>query len=232
MEHVMSKLRPLAAATFILGPAIYLAAEAITAAAWKTPSYSYADNWISDLGSATAGVFQDRELNSPLHVVMNTGFIVQGILFGIAAVLLSRLLSGRSRFTAVTGIVTMIGYILVGTFHGSLQAQENGTLPLHFTGATLAIVGGNVLALVLGLHWRKTPDTRLIGLVSIVVGVFGLVSVVVLFLTFDAGLPSGAIERGSVYTIVIWQLAVAAALLRSRAISHAPQTAASTSTIR
>ena len=147
----MSKLRPLAGATFILGPALYLAAEAITAAAWKTPSYSYADNWISDLRSATAGEFQGRELDSPLHVVMNSGFIIQGILFG---------------------------------------------------------------------------------LISIVVGAFGLVSVVALFLTFDAGLPSGAIERGSVYTIVIWQLAVAAALLRGRAGSRAfgfSQTGASTS---
>ena len=146
---------------------LYLAAEAITAAAWKSPRYSYANNWISDLGSATSGVFQGRELNSPLHVVMNSGFIVQGLLFGIATVLLSRTISGRSRFTAVMGVVTMIGYILVGTFHGSLQAQQNGTLPLHFTGATLAILGGNVLALVLGIHWRKTPETRLIGLLSI-----------------------------------------------------------------
>ncbi|MFF0154383.1 DUF998 domain-containing protein [Micromonospora sp. NPDC005203] len=222
----MNKIRPFAAATFLLGPAIYLAAEAIAAAAWESPSYSYADNWISDLGSATAGVFQGRELNSPLHVVMNTGFIVQGLLFGIATVLLSRTISGRSRFTAVTGVVTMIGYILVGTFHGSLQAQQNGTLPLHFTGATLAIVGGNVLALVLGIHWRKAPETRLIGLVSVVLGAFGLVSVVALFLTFDAGLPSGAIERGSVYTIVIWQFAVAIALLRGRANSGAPRVAA------
>jgi len=226
MEHIMNKLRPLAAATFLLGAVIYLAAEAISAAAWKSPSYSYADNWISDLGSATAGVFQGRELNSPLHAVMNSGFIVQGLLFGIATVLLSRTISGRSRFTAVTGVVTMIGYILVGTFHGSLQAQQNGTLPLHFTGATLAILGGNVLALVLGIHWRRTPETRLIGLVSIVVGAFGLVSVTALFLTFNAGLPSGAIERGSVYTIVIWQLAVATALLRSRANAGAPHIAA------
>lgn len=212
----MNKLRPLTAAAFLLGPVIYVAAEATTAAAWKSPSYSYADNWISDLGSATAGVFQGRELDSPLHVVMNSGFIVQGLLFGIGAVLLSRMISGRLRtFTAVTGIVTMIGYIIVGTFHGSLQAQQNGTLPLHFTGATLAILGGNVLALVLGIHWRKTPQTRLIGLVGIVAGAFGLASAIALLFTFDAGLPSGAIERGSVYTIVIWQLSVATALLRS-----------------
>ena len=226
MEDIVTKLRPLAAAAFLLGPVIYLAAEAIAAAAWKSPTYSYADNWISDLGSATAGVFQGRELNSPQHTVMNSGFIIQGILFGIAAVLLSRTMSGRFRtFTAVTGFVTMIGYILVGTFHGSLQAQQNGTLALHFTGATLAILGGNILALVLGIHWRKTPPTRLIGLVSIIVGAFGLVAVTALFLTFDAGLPSGAIERGSVYTIVIWQLAVAIALLRNAADPRAPHTA-------
>jgi hypothetical protein len=36
----------------------------------------------------------------------------------------------------------------------------------------------------------------------------------------------GAIERGSVYAIVIWQLAVAAALLRGRANSRAPGVAA------
>ena len=223
----MKLTRLLAAAAFLLGPVIYLAGESIAAAAWKSPTYSHADNWISDLGSATSGVFQGRELNSPLHVVMNTGFIVQGLLFGIAAVLLSRTLSGRLRtFTAVTGLVTMIGYILVGTFHGSLQAQENGTLALHFTGATLAILGGNVLALVLGLHWRKTSETRLIGLISIALGAFGIVAVTALFATFDAGLPSGAIERGSVYTIVIWQFAVAIALLRSRAGSRAPRVAA------
>ncbi|MEU7590904.1 hypothetical protein AB0A95_31995 [Micromonospora sp. NPDC049230] len=90
-----------------------------------------------------------------------------------------------------------------------------------------------MLALVLGIHWRKSPETGLIGLVSIVVGAFGLASVIALFLTFDANLPSGAIERGSVYTIVIWQFAVAVALLRSRANPGAPgvaATSASTST--
>jgi hypothetical protein len=62
------------------------------------------------------------------------------------------------------------------------------------------------------------------------VGAFGLAASVTLGLTFDAGLPSGAIERGSVYTIVIWQLAVAIALLRSRANSRVAPTSASTNT--
>ena len=214
----MSPLRTLTAGVFLVGSAIYLAAEAISAAAWKSPTYSYADNWISDLGSATAGVFQGRELDSPLHAVMNSGFIIQGILFGIATVLLSRTITGRLRsFTAVMGVVIAVGYALVGTFHGSLQAQQNGTLPLHFTGATLAILGGNVLALRLGLHWRKAAETRQIGVVSVILGALGLVAVTVLFLTFNADVPSGLIERTSVYTIVGWQVAVAVTLLRSRA---------------
>jgi hypothetical membrane protein len=212
----MTLLRPLAAAAFLTGSAVYLAAEAIAASAWTQPAYSYAENWISDLGSATAGVFQGRELNSPLHTVMNSGFIIQGLLFGFGTLLLSRTITGRRTFTAVMGVLVTIGYLLVGTFHGSLQAQQNGTLPLHFTGATLAILGANLLSLVLGLHWRKTSDTRPIGIASSIVGSLGLAAMITLLLTFGAGLPSGLIERASVYTIVLWQVAVAGWLLRNR----------------
>ena len=211
----MTMLRPITAAAFLTGSAVYLAAEAIAASAWKSPTYSYAENWISDLGSATAGEFQGRYLDSPLNVVMNSGFIIQGLLFGLAVLLLSRLFAVRTRtFTVVTGVITTVGYILVGTFHGSLQAQQDGTLGLHFLGATLAILGANVLSLVLGLHWKRSPSTRLIGIVSIILGIVGLVAVVALFATFGSGLPAGAIERASVYTIVVWQVAVAIALLR------------------
>jgi hypothetical membrane protein len=216
----MNILRPLAAASFLTGSTVYIAAEAIAASAWKQPTYSYANNWISDLGSATAGEFQGRELNSPLSAIMNSGFIIQGLLYGLGVLLLSRTLTGRIRtFTVVMGVVTTIGYLLVGTFHGSLQAQQNGTLALHFTGAALAILGANLLSLFLGIYWRKTPATRPIGITSIVLGSLGLVAVTILFVTFGAGLPSGAIERACVYTIVMWQVAVAISLLRSRRAS-------------
>jgi len=224
----MKLLRPLSAAAFLAGSVVYLAAEAIAASAWKNPTYSYANNWISDLGSATAGVFQGRELNSPLNAVMNSGFIIQGLLFGLGTLLLSRTVTGRSRvFTAVMAVVVTLGYVLVGTFHGSLQAQQNGTLPLHFTGATLAILGANLLSLVLGIHWRKTVETRTIGVTSIVVGALGLIAMIALLLTFGTGVPSGAIERASVYTIVAWEIAVAVWLIRSRS---APIPAGSTTT--
>jgi hypothetical membrane protein len=147
---------------------------------------------------------------------MNAGFIVQGLLVGFAIVLLSRTIVGRTRlFTSVMGVVIAVGYVLVGTFHGSLQAEQDGTLALHFTGAALAIFGGNILALVLGLHWRKSAGTRTLGLLGAVIGALGLLAAVVLMSTFNADVPSGLIERCSVYSIVLWQLLVAVALLRS-----------------
>jgi hypothetical membrane protein len=211
----MNAPRTLTAGTLLLGSAGYLAAEAVAAAGWRSPSYSYAENWISDLGSATSGVFQGRELDSPLHAVMNTGFVVQGLLMGCAVVLLSRMVVGRTKSsTAVMGVVIAVGYVLVGTFHGSLQAEQDGTLALHFAGAALAIFGGNTLALVLGLHRRTFAGTRTLGLLSIVVGALGLLAAVVLMSTFNADVPSGLIERCSVYSIVLWEILVAVALLR------------------
>lgn len=117
----MKLIRTLSAGFFLVGSAIYLAAEAITAAAWKSPTYSYAYNWISDLGSVTKGVFQVRELDSPLHAVMNSGFIAQGLLFGIGTLLLSRTITGRTRsFTAVMGVVIAIGWATwVALWNGS-----------------------------------------------------------------------------------------------------------------
>ena len=66
----------------------------------------------------------------------------------------------------------------------------------------------------------------MIGIVSIVLGTLGLAAAVLLCLTFGAGLPSGAIERASVYTIVASQSAVAVALLRSARVGLASTTPA------
>lgn len=64
---------------FVLGGLQYLLAEKITALSWTTPFYSYVANYISDLGVAQCGVMPDgRDLCSPLHAVMNGGFMIEG----------------------------------------------------------------------------------------------------------------------------------------------------------
>lgn len=204
----------IAAAALLLGPAVYLTAEAVSAAAWTGPTYSYLHNWISDLGSSTTGTFQGREIDSPLYQVMNAGFLIQGLLFGVGVLAIASRLPGRLRrtVTALT-VATSTGYVLLAAFHGSPQAAEDGTLALHHLGATLAIVGANALATVLGAHWWKDPMNRSLGHASVPLGVLGLVAVTALFSTMGSGLPAGLIERVSVCTAVAWQVRVALQLL-------------------
>ena len=89
--------------------------ETVAASAWETPAYSYAFNFISDLGAPDCSTFQGREICSPLHTVMNAGFIVQGVLFVVASVLLQRLASGRARniYLAIA-LIYGVGMVLVG----------------------------------------------------------------------------------------------------------------------
>ena len=61
----------------------YLASETIAAAAF--PGYSYARNYISDLGVAAARVIDGRSVHSPLALVMNLGLLCDGALFVVAS---------------------------------------------------------------------------------------------------------------------------------------------------
>ncbi len=53
------------AVILILNPLLYLAIEAVTAAAWTQPPYSYSSNYISDLGVPGVDEFQGRTVHSP-----------------------------------------------------------------------------------------------------------------------------------------------------------------------
>ena len=78
-----------AGALLVLAGIQYAVLEYVAAAAWHNPPYSYAVNFISDLGNPVPGdTFQGRVIDSPLHLVMDTAFIAQGVLFIAASVLL------------------------------------------------------------------------------------------------------------------------------------------------
>ena len=212
-------------AALIAGPVLFLFAEAITALAWRDPRYSYLYNWISDLGVPEPGVFQGRTIDSPLAWVMNMGFVIGGLGIFIGMLVVATTLIGRIRILTVTlGVITAVGYTLVGLMHTSTEAAQNGTLVRHFTGAFLAILGGNILAVMLGWHWRKQTRTRRLGSIVLAVGIIGLVAVVVLgFTAMSHTAPNGLIERTTVYTLLLSQLCAAAYLLRpaqSRAASR------------
>jgi hypothetical membrane protein len=181
----------------------WVVAEAVTAAAWTDPSYSYATNFISDLGVPDCGTqFQGRAICSPLHPLMNASFIAQGILFALGVVLLSRLAEGRRRRILVALAGTHgVAFVLVGLFHGSPDGPDSG-LVIHIAAAGVGILCANTVAILAGA-------TRGLGLpmayrrFSIAVGVLGIASEALVNLSADT---AGLFERGGVYSWLLWGL--------------------------
>ncbi|GEP19741.1 DUF998 domain-containing protein [Pediococcus argentinicus] len=192
----------------ILGGAIFFIAEFITAAAWSHPAYSYTYNFISDLGVRGPSTLFGQYMISPLSWVMNTGFIVFGIvLFG--GILILPLNSGYRRWIVIIlGLLLAIGGVLVGVFHGSGEALVDGTGAYHSMGAFIAFISGNVLFWVLsskkvGLD-ISDKSRSILKYLSITGLVCTVLYVTTLVLSTDAHpiIIIGLIERGAVYPML------------------------------
>ncbi|MFH5880137.1 hypothetical protein [Arthrobacter sp. NA-172] len=193
----------------------YFVAESAVIEAWRGPeAYHRRTGFISDLGAINCGVYEQRNVCSPLHVLMNTSFVVQGLgmLFG-ALLLSSALLCIAARpglriqqgaayrkawatavaIRALTG-VSGLGTVIVGFVPEDLRS------PWHLTGA-LMFFGGGALALVgLGLLWL--PHTRMSWFI-LVCGTVSFGALVVGGLTrMDVPEP-GTLERLMGYPITI-----------------------------
>ena len=187
---------------FTLGGVQYLLAEKISALAWHTPDYSYRQNYISDLGIASCGMTADgRDICSPLHILMNSGFAMEGILFFIGCWLMRPVFheSGRSLFL-LSGLLHAVGGVMIALFH---SGGGTGGVTLHQTGAVMAIAGGNLCLLSAAWMKRNSAGWREFSWLSLMLGVVGLVSMFTISLDV---LPVGIIERMSVYTITGWQI--------------------------
>lgn len=189
----------------------YLILEAVAAAGFE-PVYSYARNDISDLGVNAGELVHGRMINSPRSSLMHTAFYLQGLLFFPGALLIVGVPNSR-RARIFLGLVAAnaVGNIVIGTLHSG---------ELHRVGAALAIVGGNtailtgsaVVATIGGYGWYRR--------ISKLVAALGLLSLIMLMINSATSkanlLPDGAWERGSVYSIIMWQLLTAGWLLTIR----------------
>ena len=192
--------------------------EAIAAA--QFPAYSYAHNYISDLGVPELGMTEGRYMNSPLSWLANWMFITQGILFLVAAVLVVRTATagvGRRVFLLLA-VVYAIGFALIGTFHGSAQAVADGTYALHVLGGSLSAVCGILAIIVAGLSARRLGASVAYRAFSVGIGILGIVSMVMLSIIHDGNstfnlIPVGIWERGICYAVIIWEIVTGAVLL-------------------
>jgi hypothetical membrane protein len=193
------------ALSWIVSALAYFVAEAVAASAM--PRYGYATDYISTLGAPGL---------SPLAVLMNAAFVVQAILFPVGAALMVRgSQTGRASVFLVFAVLNGIGNFLVATWHSG----PSGTGPdWHGVGAFLAIAGGNVAVILGTLAFRRAGVSRTYLAVGVALGALGLACL--LGLIFDTSLtvlPIGIWERGSVYSIYVWQAVTAVYFLRRSA---------------
>lgn len=149
----------------------YFAAETAVIGAWAGPQpYDRRTGYISDLGAVNCGIYDGRDVCSPLHWLMNASFIVQGLGMLLGALLLSsgllcvaaragvRVQPGqRKPWLAAIWVRILIGAAGAGTMVVGLVPEDAGSA-LHLIGAVMYFLTGAVALLVLGVLWlRQTP---------------------------------------------------------------------------
>ena len=210
--------RILTAVLAAFAPIVFLVSEAISAIGWTAGNYDYGHNFISDLGTTVCGsVFGGREMCSPLHGVMNFGFVAMGLGVAATVALLATRLSRGLRITVtVLGCAIAVGMILVAVFHGGVESEANGLIALHALGAAVAIALGNTLAIITGSKQRALGFERWYRSLGIALGVIGLIGLVLL-VSGATFLDPAIFERISVYAIFAWLLATSVAQSRANA---------------
>ncbi|PCC49162.1 DUF998 domain-containing protein [Brevibacterium aurantiacum] len=241
-------LSAMAAICWIFAGIVYLLAETASASAF--PNYSYGMNYISDLGVPDIETLGDRSIDSPLHALMNLAFLAHGFLFATAAVLMARarsaarasLKEGGSRPPLQEPIIACalghaLGMVLIAVVNGGQHNNELGLGWIHLLGAFLAFFGGHLTAICFGISLLKDRSShlmrgRILGVISIVFGLIGILGIVMLQGDVRAVpgtlLPDGAWERIGMYAIIAWELAFGIALLARRRLtplSDSPLTA-------
>jgi hypothetical membrane protein len=182
----------------------FFVVEQIVRNGWTTP-YSWADNYISDLGvveCANRPPNSRRFVFSPLHDAMNVSFIVQGFLTaGGAALNHAAFPAGRLR-TVAMGLLGLAGAGVITVGFAPVDVHVVG----HYTGAGVHFVAGNVGMLLLGTALLRQPDQdqtlpRSVGLVILLAGGVGFVALMLLVSGQYLGLGAGTIERVVAYPL-------------------------------
>lgn len=217
MRSIRANSTTTLAALWLTAALVFFISEAIAAASIAAPhSYSYASDYISQLGDPGW---------TPLAVVMNVGFSVQGVLFLVGAVLAARAsATGRRRLFLVLAALYAPGTILVAAVPFGAGTPAGNLAGLHWLGALLAIFGGNAAIVAGSSVVAGMVEVRWYRKASVVLAILGFVSF--LILGQPAARPTlGIWERGSVYSVMLWQT-ISAVLLLTRRRAASPPTVA------
>ncbi len=175
---------------FVIAGIYFLLAEFVSAVYTGLPLFEvYTQNTISALG--VPGYI------SPIDWLMNSGFIVLGVLLiiGFHMGLSSRIKKWKAIEYALT-FVTALGLFIIAAIHAGN--------PIHQIGALMAIVGGGVLLMTAAFALDTSKSYKI---ASFSLGLIAIVFLIVMIIFM--GNPQLEIieaipERISVYALILW----------------------------
>src|SRR5262249_34307162 len=132
---------------------VFFVVQAIGQAAFS-PAYSLLDDRVSDLGNTACGAWLTHPFAcSPLHGLVNAGFVATGVLLVLGVVLTWPVWPRRRLAAAGLTCIALagLGFVLVGL------SPENVNIGLHLVGAS-NLLTSNLGMLLVGLAlWRCRP---------------------------------------------------------------------------
>lgn len=182
--------RKVAGIVFLIGSLYYIIAEAISATYFNASIFNtYIFHTISELGIPNG--------NSSLFFLMNSAFILIGLtlLFGSFYKFKDYLVKNRKLCYAFT-VITALGVIIVGLIHGGNPLTSG----YHTLGAVMAILGGNILLVLVS---RSMDEFGWYQKSTLILGIIGLIAFWIMFFSMTS-IYMPVYERLSVYTLIIW----------------------------
>lgn len=203
--------RNLWGAIFWISSLQYYIAQFVVASNWpKDSGYSWTGNTISDLANTNCGLYGQRLVCSPDHLVMGASFIVLGLTMITGAGLLMSSYNSHNKLAGYgfwSMILAGLGTILVGLF------PENTVSLLHVIGAALPFIFGNLGMIIIGFYADIFP--RQLKAFSIASGSLGLAALVFFLSSNYFGLGIGGMERIVAYPQSIWMIIAGTYLLHA-----------------
>ena len=186
---------------FIIAGIYFLLAEFVSAVYTGLPLFEvYTQNTISALG--VPGYI------SPIDWLMNSGFIVLGVLLiiGFHMGLSSRIKKWKAIEYALT-FVTALGLFIIAAIHAGN--------PIHQIGALMAIVGGGVLLMTAAFALDTSKSYKI---ASFSLGLIAIVFLVVMIIFMgnpDLEIIEAVPERISVYALILWSFLTGVYLIKN-----------------
>jgi len=186
---------------FVIAGIYFLLAEFVSAVYTGLPLFEvYTQNTISALG--VPGHI------SPIDWLMNSGFIVLGVLLiiGFHMGLSSQIKKWKAIEYALT-FVTALGLFIIAVIHAGN--------PIHQIGALMAIVGGGVLLMTAAFALDTSKSYKIASFSLGLIAILFLVVMIIFMGNPDLEIIEAVPERISVYALILWSFLTGVYLIKN-----------------